>query len=146
MPVEPFWLSKWASHVFLKVSPSGGSPYVFEDARLFIRAETDKEEMPRPLTLCGVSPPGNSTCWSQHSSQPRRGTGQKPSEVRPPKLIIMMVLWDDQNLTDTCTGHLLLSFLCFAVMFFFIVLFIFWIFEKKKNNLKTWLFLAKITK
>ncbi|MED6245489.1 hypothetical protein ATANTOWER_003904 [Ataeniobius toweri] len=24
---------------------------------------------------------GNSTCWSQHSSQHRRGSGQKPSEV-----------------------------------------------------------------
>lgn len=92
--------------------------------RLFIRAaaETDKEEMLRRLTLGGVSPPGNSTCWSQHSSQPRRGTGQKPSEVR--KLKIMLVLF---------MNCLLLSFLYCAVVSLFIVLFIFGIFWVKKN-------------
>uniref|UniRef100_A0A8D0DDP9 Protein Jade-1 n=1 Tax=Sander lucioperca TaxID=283035 RepID=A0A8D0DDP9_SANLU len=51
----------------------------------------------RPLTPCCV-PPGNSTCWSQHSSQPRRGTGQKPSEVFRTDLITAMKVHDSYQL------------------------------------------------
>ncbi|KAK2826741.1 hypothetical protein Q5P01_020955 [Channa striata] len=40
----------------------------------------------------------NSTCWSQHSSQPRRGTGQKPSEVFRTDLITAMKLHDSYQL------------------------------------------------
>lgn len=107
------------SHTCFSSFRCRGNPYAFEYVRLFIRAaaETDKEEMLRLLTLCGVSPPGNSTCWSQHSSQPRRGTGQKPSEVRLSKLMIMLVLF---------TNYLLLSFLYSAVTFLFIVFIYFW--------------------
>nr|XP_040056264.1 protein Jade-1 isoform X3 [Gasterosteus aculeatus aculeatus]XP_040056265.1 protein Jade-1 isoform X3 [Gasterosteus aculeatus aculeatus]XP_040056266.1 protein Jade-1 isoform X3 [Gasterosteus aculeatus aculeatus] len=43
--------------------------------------------------------PGNSTCWSQHSSQPRRGTGQKPSEVFRTDLITAMKVHDSYQLT-----------------------------------------------
>ncbi|XP_032382399.1 protein Jade-1 isoform X1 [Etheostoma spectabile] len=41
---------------------------------------------------------GNSTCWSQHSSQPRRGTGQKPSEVFRTDLITAMKVHDSYQL------------------------------------------------
>ncbi|XP_019955315.2 protein Jade-1 isoform X3 [Paralichthys olivaceus] len=41
----------------------------------------------------------NSTCWSQHSSQPRRGTGQKPSEVFRTDLITAMKVHDSYQLT-----------------------------------------------
>ncbi|XP_041827899.1 protein Jade-1 isoform X5 [Melanotaenia boesemani] len=41
---------------------------------------------------------GNSTCWSQHSSQHRRGTGQKPSEVFRTDLITAMKLHDSYQL------------------------------------------------
>ncbi|XP_076604364.1 protein Jade-1 [Chaetodon auriga] len=40
----------------------------------------------------------NSTCWSQHSSQPRRGTGQKPSEVFRTDLITAMKVHDSYQL------------------------------------------------
>ncbi|KAM7403696.1 hypothetical protein PAMA_004234 [Pampus argenteus] len=40
----------------------------------------------------------NSTCWSQHSSQPRRGTGQKPSEVFRTDLITAMKVHDSHQL------------------------------------------------
>ncbi|XP_077586727.1 protein Jade-1 isoform X1 [Stigmatopora nigra] len=40
----------------------------------------------------------NSTCWSQHSSQPRRGTRQKPSEVFRTDLITAMKVHDSQQL------------------------------------------------
>ncbi|XP_028250602.1 protein Jade-1 isoform X2 [Parambassis ranga] len=40
----------------------------------------------------------NSTCWSQHSSQARRGTGQKPSEVFRTDLITAMKLHDSYQL------------------------------------------------
>ncbi|XP_072222128.1 protein Jade-1 isoform X1 [Leuresthes tenuis] len=40
----------------------------------------------------------NSTCWSQHSSQHRRGTGQKPSEVFRTDLITAMKLHDSYQL------------------------------------------------
>ncbi|XP_012731419.2 protein Jade-1 isoform X2 [Fundulus heteroclitus] len=41
---------------------------------------------------------GNSTCWSLHSSQHRRGTGQKPSEVFRTDLITAMKLHDSYQL------------------------------------------------
>ncbi|KAM8915525.1 protein Jade-1 isoform 1-T5 [Spinachia spinachia] len=41
----------------------------------------------------------NSTSWSQHSSQPRRGTGQKPSEVFRTDLITAMKVHDSYQLT-----------------------------------------------
>ncbi|XP_054913096.1 protein Jade-1 isoform X3 [Poeciliopsis prolifica] len=41
---------------------------------------------------------GNSTCWSQHSSQHRRGTGQKPSEVFRTDFITAMKLHDSYQL------------------------------------------------
>ncbi|XP_042292951.1 protein Jade-1 isoform X2 [Thunnus maccoyii] len=41
---------------------------------------------------------GNSTCWSQHSSQPRRGNGQKPSEVFRTDLITAMKVHDSYQL------------------------------------------------
>ncbi|KAK5857797.1 hypothetical protein PBY51_011017 [Eleginops maclovinus] len=41
---------------------------------------------------------GNSTCWSQHSSQPRRGNGQKPSEVFRTDLITAMKVHDSNQL------------------------------------------------
>ncbi|XP_037602898.1 protein Jade-1 isoform X2 [Sebastes umbrosus] len=41
---------------------------------------------------------GNSTCWSQQSSQPRRGTGQKPSEVFRTDLITAMKVHDSYQL------------------------------------------------
>ncbi|XP_055011554.1 protein Jade-1 [Boleophthalmus pectinirostris] len=40
----------------------------------------------------------NSTCWSQHSSQHRRGTGQKPSEVFRTDLITAMKVPDSYAL------------------------------------------------
>ncbi|XP_026195459.1 protein Jade-1 isoform X1 [Anabas testudineus] len=40
----------------------------------------------------------NSTCWSQHSSQHRRGTGQKPSEVFRTDLITAMKVHDSYQL------------------------------------------------
>ncbi|XP_033498973.2 protein Jade-1 [Epinephelus lanceolatus] len=40
----------------------------------------------------------NSTCWSQHSSQHRRGTGQKPSEVFRTDLITAMKVHDSHQL------------------------------------------------
>ncbi|KAM3594367.1 uncharacterized protein V6R79_006484 [Siganus canaliculatus] len=40
----------------------------------------------------------NSTCWSQQSSQPRRGTGQKPSEVFRTDLITAMKVHDSYQL------------------------------------------------
>ncbi|XP_028293342.1 protein Jade-1 [Gouania willdenowi] len=40
----------------------------------------------------------NSTCWSQHSSHPRRGTGQKPSEVFRTDLITAMKVHDSHQL------------------------------------------------
>ncbi|XP_041668772.1 protein Jade-1 [Cheilinus undulatus] len=40
----------------------------------------------------------SSTCWSQHSSQPRRGTGQKPSEVFRTDLITAMKVHDSYQL------------------------------------------------
>ncbi|KAK1893901.1 Protein Jade-1 [Dissostichus eleginoides] len=40
----------------------------------------------------------NSTCWSQHSSQPRRGNGQKPSEVFRTDLITAMKVHDSNQL------------------------------------------------
>ncbi|XP_057715038.1 protein Jade-1 [Corythoichthys intestinalis] len=40
----------------------------------------------------------NSTCWSQHSSQARRGTRQKPSEVFRTDLITAMKVHDSQQL------------------------------------------------
>ncbi|XP_054913099.1 protein Jade-1 isoform X5 [Poeciliopsis prolifica] len=40
----------------------------------------------------------NSTCWSQHSSQHRRGTGQKPSEVFRTDFITAMKLHDSYQL------------------------------------------------
>ncbi|XP_034051346.1 protein Jade-1 [Thalassophryne amazonica] len=40
----------------------------------------------------------NSSCWSQHSSQPRRGTGQKPSEVFRTDLITAMKVPDSYQL------------------------------------------------
>ncbi|KAF1374424.1 hypothetical protein PFLUV_G00228950 [Perca fluviatilis] len=40
----------------------------------------------------------NSTCWSQQSSQPRRGTGQKPSEVFRTDLITAMKVHDSCQL------------------------------------------------
>ncbi|XP_031729071.1 protein Jade-1 [Anarrhichthys ocellatus] len=40
----------------------------------------------------------NSTCWSQHSSQPRRGTGQKASEVFRTDLITAMKVHDSYQL------------------------------------------------
>ncbi|XP_067335725.1 protein Jade-1 isoform X2 [Channa argus] len=40
----------------------------------------------------------NSICWSQYSSQPRRGTGQKPSEVFRTDLITAMKLHDSYQL------------------------------------------------
>ncbi|KAK7904700.1 hypothetical protein WMY93_017307 [Mugilogobius chulae] len=40
----------------------------------------------------------NSTCWSQHSSQHRRGTGQKPSEVFRTDLITAMKMPDSYQL------------------------------------------------
>ncbi|XP_047201704.1 protein Jade-1 isoform X2 [Girardinichthys multiradiatus] len=40
----------------------------------------------------------NSTCWSQHSSQHRRGSGQKPSEVFRTDLITAMKLHDSYQL------------------------------------------------
>ncbi|KAM6917675.1 protein Jade-1 isoform 1-T4 [Lycodopsis pacificus] len=40
----------------------------------------------------------NSTCWSQHSSQPRRGTGQKASEVFRTDLITAMKVHDSHQL------------------------------------------------
>ncbi|XP_029972148.1 protein Jade-1 isoform X2 [Salarias fasciatus] len=40
----------------------------------------------------------NSTCWSQHSSHPRRGTGQKPSEVFRTDLITAMKVHDSYQL------------------------------------------------
>uniref|UniRef100_A0A3Q1K4F0 Protein Jade-1 n=1 Tax=Anabas testudineus TaxID=64144 RepID=A0A3Q1K4F0_ANATE len=57
-----------------------------------------RRKMLEPSTLCGVSPPGNSTCWSQHSSQHRRGTGQKPSEVFRTDLITAMKVHDSYQL------------------------------------------------
>uniref|UniRef100_A0A1A7XS90 Protein Jade-1 n=2 Tax=Iconisemion striatum TaxID=60296 RepID=A0A1A7XS90_9TELE len=42
----------------------------------------------------------NSTCWSQHSSQHRRGTGQKPSEVFRTDLITAMKLHDSYQLNS----------------------------------------------
>lgn len=45
----------------------------------------DDTELPVPSenqSLYRVSAAGSSTCWSQHSTQPRRSAGQKPSEVR----------------------------------------------------------------
>ncbi|XP_053701887.1 protein Jade-1 isoform X1 [Synchiropus splendidus] len=46
----------------------------------------------------------NSTCWSQNSSQPRRGTGQKPSEVFRTDLITAMKIHDSCQLNpeDFC--------------------------------------------
>ncbi|XP_060938911.1 protein Jade-1 [Limanda limanda] len=41
----------------------------------------------------------SSTCWSQHSSQPRRGTGQKPSEVFRTDLITAMKVHDSSQLS-----------------------------------------------
>ncbi|XP_005929730.1 protein Jade-1 isoform X1 [Haplochromis burtoni] len=41
---------------------------------------------------------GNSTCWSQHSSQHRRWTGQKPSEVFRTDLITAMKVHDSYQL------------------------------------------------
>ncbi|KAK9534196.1 hypothetical protein VZT92_009257 [Zoarces viviparus] len=40
----------------------------------------------------------NSTCWSQHSSQPRRGAGQKASEVFRTDLITAMKVHDSYQL------------------------------------------------
>ncbi|XP_047467631.1 protein Jade-1 isoform X2 [Mugil cephalus] len=40
----------------------------------------------------------SSTCWSQHSSQTRRGTGQKPSEVFRTDLITAMKVHDSYQL------------------------------------------------
>ncbi|KAI3367392.1 hypothetical protein L3Q82_026253 [Scortum barcoo] len=40
----------------------------------------------------------NSTCWSQHSSQPRRSSGQKPSEVFRTDLITAMKVHDSYQL------------------------------------------------
>nr|XP_046269435.1 protein Jade-1 isoform X2 [Scatophagus argus]XP_046269436.1 protein Jade-1 isoform X2 [Scatophagus argus]XP_046269437.1 protein Jade-1 isoform X2 [Scatophagus argus]XP_046269438.1 protein Jade-1 isoform X2 [Scatophagus argus]XP_046269439.1 protein Jade-1 isoform X2 [Scatophagus argus] len=40
----------------------------------------------------------SSTCWSQHSTQPRRGTGQKPSEVFRTDLITAMKVHDSYQL------------------------------------------------
>eukprot|EP00066_Takifugu_rubripes_P029221 XP_011618487.1 PREDICTED: protein Jade-1 [Takifugu rubripes] len=40
----------------------------------------------------------SSTCWSQHSSQPRRSTGQKPSEVFRTDLITAMKVHDSYQL------------------------------------------------
>ncbi|XP_029982739.1 protein Jade-1 [Sphaeramia orbicularis] len=40
----------------------------------------------------------NSTCWSHHSSQPRRSTGQKPSEVFRTDLITAMKVHDSYQL------------------------------------------------
>lgn len=51
-------------------SPCGGNP------------ATNAERVEVEMLSCCVSPAGSSTCWSQHSTQPRRGSGQKPSEVR----------------------------------------------------------------
>ncbi|XP_029316067.1 protein Jade-1 isoform X2 [Cottoperca gobio] len=41
----------------------------------------------------------NSTCWSQHSSQPRRGAGQKASEVFRTDLITAMKVHDSNQLS-----------------------------------------------
>ncbi|XP_068194745.1 protein Jade-1 isoform X2 [Antennarius striatus] len=41
----------------------------------------------------------SSTCWSQHSSQPRRGVGQKPSEVFRTDLITAMKVHDSHQLS-----------------------------------------------
>ncbi|CAN9502642.1 unnamed protein product [Ophioblennius macclurei] len=41
----------------------------------------------------------NSTCWSQQSSHPRRGTGQKPSEVFRTDLITAMKVHDSYQLS-----------------------------------------------
>uniref|UniRef100_I3K3A0 Protein Jade-1 n=1 Tax=Oreochromis niloticus TaxID=8128 RepID=I3K3A0_ORENI len=57
-----------------------------------------KEEMWVCTTVCGVSVSGNSTCWSQHSSQHRRWTGQKPSEVFRTDLITAMKVHDSYQL------------------------------------------------
>lgn len=40
----------------------------------------------------------SSTCWSQHSTQPRRGAGQKPSEVFRTDLITAMKVHDSHQL------------------------------------------------
>lgn len=101
MSVAPVWLSKWATHKFPLWGGNSTEFFRMLVCSLVQQKQTEEEgegEMLRPLvTLCGVSPPGNSTCWSQHSSQPRRGTGQKPSEVR----------------LHACTGHRSGAVFCF---------------------------------
>ncbi|XP_059209707.1 protein Jade-1 isoform X2 [Centropristis striata] len=50
------------------------------------------------FVACSTKSQGNSTCWSQHSLQPRRGTGQKPSEVFRTDLITAMKVHDSYQL------------------------------------------------
>lgn len=58
---------------------------------VLIRETNDFWKMNQGGFVFSFPPPGNSTCWSQHSSQPRRGTGQKPSEVCLFKLLKLLI-------------------------------------------------------
>uniref|UniRef100_A0A3B4TH97 Protein Jade-1 n=1 Tax=Seriola dumerili TaxID=41447 RepID=A0A3B4TH97_SERDU len=62
-----------------------------------LRDRRQSRDRRRIWTLKDI-PAGNSTCWSQHSSQPRRGTGQKPSEVFRTDLITAMKVHDSYQL------------------------------------------------
>uniref|UniRef100_A0A3P8S0Y8 Protein Jade-1 n=1 Tax=Amphiprion percula TaxID=161767 RepID=A0A3P8S0Y8_AMPPE len=71
------------------------------------RAHVLKPELRRQATMKRSRHPSSSddsdngsssTCWSQHSSQPRRGTGQKPSEVFRTDLITAMKVHDSYQL------------------------------------------------
>lgn len=50
--------------------------------QLVYRTHEAADDAELKTKLCHVSAAGSSTCCSQHSTQPRRTAGQKPSEVR----------------------------------------------------------------
>ncbi|KAG7219879.1 hypothetical protein INR49_018783 [Caranx melampygus] len=67
-------------------------------ARECRRTQTTMKRSRHPSSSDDSDNGSNSTCWSQHSSQPRRGTGQKPSEVFRTDLITAMKVHDSYQL------------------------------------------------
>ncbi|XP_051245854.1 protein Jade-1 isoform X1 [Dicentrarchus labrax] len=63
-----------------------------------LRRQTTMKRSRHPSSSDDSDNGSNSTCWSQHSSQPRRGTGQKPSEVFRTDLITAMKVHDSYQL------------------------------------------------